>query len=54
MAQTKGDTKTSAKANDAFKTETPGWASARSTSAFRALNFELFIRPVSKWLGFFL
>ena len=32
---------------DVFKSKTPGWATMQSTSAFRAINFELFVRPVS-------
>ena len=32
---------------DVFKTQSPGWATERSTSAFRAINFELFVKPVS-------
>ena len=33
--------------NDVFKSRAPGWATMQSTSAFRAINFELFVRPVS-------
>ena len=45
MTEKKG-TSTS-EAADVLKTRNPGWATMRSTSAFRAINFELFVRPVS-------
>ena len=32
---------------DVFKIQKPGWAKERSTGPFRALNFELFVKPVS-------
>ncbi|KAK7465964.1 hypothetical protein BaRGS_00037502 [Batillaria attramentaria] len=31
----------------AFSSKKTGWATMESTSAFRAINFELFVRPVS-------
>ncbi|XP_005098483.1 small integral membrane protein 8 [Aplysia californica] len=30
---------------DAFKTRSPGWTQLPSTSLFRAVNFELFVKP---------
>lgn len=30
---------------DVFKIQKPGWAQERSTGPFRALNFELFVKP---------
>ncbi|KAL8598335.1 hypothetical protein ACOMHN_047656 [Nucella lapillus] len=32
-------------AKTAFKSKAPGWATMQSTTAFRAINFELFVRP---------
>ena len=43
----------SSKGADMLKSENPGWATMRSTSAFRAINFELFVRPVSNLIMFF-
>ena len=41
MTEKKG----TSEAADVLKTRNPGWATMRSTSAFRAINFELFVRP---------
>ncbi|KAK7109127.1 small integral membrane protein 8-like [Littorina saxatilis] len=39
-----GNPSTTAKKN-VFETKAPGWAKMESTSAFRAINFELFVKP---------
>jgi len=38
--------------SDIFKIQRPGWATERSTGPFRAINFELFVKPNKIVMGF--